>query len=199
MKERSAIQSEVVRANERDDELFPVLSEDGRVIGSATRRECHGGSRLLHPVVHLHVFDRAGQLFVQQRPLWKDVQPGKWDTAVGGHVSFGETIEMALRRETKEEIGLESFTPYVLAEYIFESAREREYVHSFCTVTETNLFPSEELSDGKFFQEKDLEKKLGQGFFTPNFEREYNKYVRSFIAEWRESLHKIGENEQKMR
>ena len=38
------------------NERFPIVDEEGRVIGSATRGECHNGSKLLHPVVHLHVF-----------------------------------------------------------------------------------------------------------------------------------------------
>ena len=78
-------------------ELFPVVDPDGRVVGSATRGECHGGSMLLHPVVHLHLFNSRGELYLQRRPLWKDIQPGRWDTAVGGHVSLGETIDEALR------------------------------------------------------------------------------------------------------
>ena len=36
------------------EERFPIVDEEGRVVGSATRGECHNGSRLLHPVVHLH-------------------------------------------------------------------------------------------------------------------------------------------------
>ena len=86
------------------EEKFPLVDEEGRVIGSATRGECHNGSRLLHPVVHLHVFNSAGDIYLQKRPEWKDIQPGKWDTAVGGHMDYGETPEQALRREVSEEL-----------------------------------------------------------------------------------------------
>ena len=51
-------------------ELFPVVDETGRVVGSATRGECHNGQRLLHPVVHLHLFNSRGELYLQKRPLW---------------------------------------------------------------------------------------------------------------------------------
>jgi isopentenyldiphosphate isomerase len=42
-------------------------------------------------VVHLHVFNSRGELYLQKRPEWKDIQPGKWDTAVGGHIDLGES------------------------------------------------------------------------------------------------------------
>jgi len=82
-------------------ELFPIVDETGNVIGSATRGEFHSGSKLLHPVVHLHVFNSKGDIYLQRRPDWKDIQPGKWDTAVGGHVDYGETPEQALQREVR--------------------------------------------------------------------------------------------------
>ena len=68
------------------DEWFPVVDATGLVLGKATRRECHNGSKKLHPVIHLHVFNEAGDLYLQKRSETKDIQPGKWDTAVGGHV-----------------------------------------------------------------------------------------------------------------
>lgn len=81
---------------DNQQEIFPIVDEDGKVVGSATRGECHSGSLLLHPVVHLHVFNSAGAVYLQKRPEWKDIQPGKWDTAVGGHIDYGETPEQAL-------------------------------------------------------------------------------------------------------
>ena len=90
---------------DNSEERFPLVDETGQVIGSATRGECHNGSKLLHPVVHLHVFNSKGEVYLQKRPEWKDIQPGMWDTSVGGHLDYGETPEQALVREGREELG----------------------------------------------------------------------------------------------
>lgn len=158
---------------DNEEELLPIVDEAGREIATASRGVCHSGSKLLHPVVHLHVFNRDGELFLQKRPLWKDIQPGRWDTAVGGHVSPGEPIEEALRREAAEELGLVDFLPEQMVSYIFESDRERELVNVFKTVIEYLPMPTEELDGGAFWNRQAILRSIGKGVFTPNFEQEY--------------------------
>ena len=63
--------------HDNQEEMFPVVNAMGEVVGCATRGECHSGSHLLHPVVHLHVFNNKGEVYLQKRPEWKDIQPGK--------------------------------------------------------------------------------------------------------------------------
>ena len=157
------------------DELLPVVDTDGRVVGQATRGECHNGGMLLHPVVHLHVFNPEGELFLQRRPAWKDIQPDKWDTAVGGHVDWGETVADALRREAREELGLTDFIPRPCTPYVFTSDRERELVNPFTTITAGPLHPTEELAGGRFWHREEIIESLGKGIFTPQFEQEYRR------------------------
>ncbi|WP_071147869.1 NUDIX hydrolase [Bacteroides ihuae] len=156
-------------------EIFPIVDEDGNIINSATRGECHSGSMLLHPVIHLHVFNSKGELYLQKRPEWKDVQPGKWDTSVGGHVDLGESIEIALKREAVEELGITDFIPQQLAHYIFESTREREMVFTHKTVYDGVISPSDELDGGRFWSIKEIKANIGKGIFTPNFEGEVER------------------------
>lgn len=163
--------------SDNSKEIFPVVDEQGNVIGSATRGECHGGSKLLHPVVHLHVFNSKGELYLQKRPMWKDIQPGKWDTAVGGHVDYGESVEHALRREVGEELGITDFIPEFVMSYVFESVREKELVNTFRTVYDGPVTPTDELDGGRFWTVEDIRDNIGKGVFTPNFESEIIKIL----------------------
>ena len=161
---------------DNQQEIFPIVDESGEVIGSATRGECHSGSRLLHPVVHLHVFNSKGELYLQKRPDWKDIQPGKWDTSVGGHIDYGETPEEALLREVHEELGITDFIPELVDKYVFESNRERELVYVNRTIFDGEICPSKaELDGGRFWTVREIHEAMGQGILTPNFESEYKR------------------------
>ena len=106
---------------DNEKEMFPLVLENGNIIGSISRNEAHDGTKRLHPVVHLHVFNNRGELYLQKRPAWKDIQPNKWDTACGGHIDLGENVEEALKREVKEELGITDYIPERIGQYILRA------------------------------------------------------------------------------
>ena len=63
--------------SDNNQEMFPIVDEQGNITGAATRGECHSGSKLLHPVIHLHVFNSKGDLYLQKRPEWKNRSPSR--------------------------------------------------------------------------------------------------------------------------
>ena len=158
------------------NELFPLVDENGEVKGSMTRDEAHDGTMKLHPVVHLHVFNSKGELYLQHRSKWKKVQPDKWDTATGGHIDYGETVMEALYREVNEEIGLASgsYEPRLIKKYIYNSPIEKELVYVFTTIYDGELSPSEtETQGGRFWSVDEIKQNIGANVFTPMFEKEY--------------------------
>lgn len=108
----------------------------------------------------------------------KDIQPGKWDTSVGGHVDYGEAIPDALRREAREELKIIGFEPIFAFQYLFRSDREYELVHTYYTIFNGVITTDPiEISEGKYWKISDIETNLGQHIFTPNFEREFRQLL----------------------
>ena len=158
-------------------EYFPVVTAEGEVVGKALRQDCHNGSHILHPVVHLHVFSSDGKLYLQRRAMHKDLLPGYWDTAVGGHVMYGETIMQALVREVQEEIGITDFTPEHVETYRYDSTRESEMVHVYKAIYDGPFHWNDgEVMDGRFWSIDELRETIGMDILTPNLEMELQRF-----------------------
>ncbi len=166
-----------------EGEVFPVVEESGLVVGRAERKYCHGGSRLLHPVVHLHIIDREERIYLQKRSMKKDIQPGKWDTAVGGHVGYGESLVEALLRESMEELHLTRFNPVYIGTYPYDSVRERELVNIFAAVGSFDISPDlDEVTEGRFWTLGEIDEAMGKNILTPNFEMEFGNIREKLLA-----------------
>lgn len=164
-------------------EWFPVVEPSGMVVGRAARDYCHGGDKPLHPVIHIHIIDRYSRIYLQKRSMRKEIQPGKWDTAVGGHVSYGESIMEAVYREASEELGFSEFNPVYLETYEFESSVEKEMVNVFAAVGSFELHPDlEEVEEGRWWELSDIDSSMGKGVFTPNFESEFQMIRSQLLA-----------------
>jgi isopentenyl-diphosphate Delta-isomerase len=115
-------------------DLLDVVDADDRVVGQATRADVHR-RQLLHRAVHILVTNAQGALYVQQRALTKDCQPGLWDTSAAGHVDSGESYAAAAVRELSEELGIVDAAPCFL--HALPASRETgfEFVHAYHCAT----------------------------------------------------------------
>ncbi len=164
-------------------ELLPLMEPSGLVYGQASREWCHSGSKALHPVVHLHIVDRLGNIYLQKRAMTKDLLPGYWDTAVGGHVTYGEQAVEALYREAAEELGLHAFNPIPLDTYIYQTERDNEFVFMYATVGHPDIAPDEaEVSEGRWWSQEELDAAFGKNLLTPNFESEFMQIRARLLA-----------------
>ncbi len=158
-------------------ELFEIVNDAGEVIGTAPREKCHGDPSLVHRAVHVLLFNSKGGLLLQLRSKDKDIQPGKWDTSVGGHLAVGETYEQAAVREMSEELGIEGVKMEYLYDYPLRNDVESENIRSFRAVYDGEVrFQKEEIDAVRFWSLDEVRSTLGKGVFTPNFEQEFGLY-----------------------
>lgn len=162
------------------EEMFEVVDATGRVLGLASRRECHANPELCHRVAHVLVFDSRGRIYLQKRSRTKDIQPGKWDTSVGGHLLPGETAAAGALRELAEELGVAAPRLEPLYRYILRSPVETEWVETFKLVWDGPILPDrDEIEEGRWWTPDEVRAELGRGGFTPNFEEEFGRWLRS--------------------
>ena len=104
-------------------EFLPIVNERGNIVGRAMYVELHQGSKMLHPVAHLHVMNGKGETM---RRYW-------W------HVAFGDTPEKTLKRKMAETLGLSGVNPKLKRQYIRETKTEKELIYVFTVVSEEDL------------------------------------------------------------
>ncbi len=159
------------------DEVFDIVDEQGRPVGKALRSQVHGNPELIHQAAHVIVEDSRGRIYLQKRSPDKDIQPGKWDTSVGGHAAPGEAPEATARREMAEELGHAPENLKFLYRYLWRSPVETELVSTFLCRDNGPFRPDPvEISEGRFWGREEIESALGSGMFTPNFEVEFRRF-----------------------
>ena len=161
-------------------EYFDTLDRNGRLTGRSSRAACHSDPSLIHRAVHILAVNSSGDILLQKRSPSKLIQPGKWDTSVGGHVGAGESVQDAVKRELKEELSIDpaSVDLKELYEYIWESDVETELVTTFTALYEGAVtIQEEEITEARFWTVQEIQENLGKGIFTPNFEYEYQKFI----------------------
>ena len=171
------------------NEQFPVVDENDEIRGYASRSEVHGNN-LRHRAVHILVFNRAGDVYLQQRSRWKDRHPLKWDSSAAGHVTAGESYDETARRELKEELGID-----VPLEKIFTlTASPRtghEFICGYRGVVSGNLAPNKcEIERGVFFAPTAIDgwASARPDDFAPGFLECWKSYRRKMRSGRQESI-----------
>jgi len=131
-------------------EIFDVVDDHDRVVSSASRHEVHT-RRLHHRAVHIFVFNKNGELFLQKRSRWKDAHPGRWDSSAAGHVNSGDDYESTAARELTEELGITARVEFI-AKIPASNMTGHEFVHLFRAQHEGPFsLPPAEIECGGFF------------------------------------------------
>ncbi len=105
MAERTDHRREKNRVVSFDSERLILVDEADREIGHASKADAHAGKGILHRAFSLFVFNRAGELLLQQRAASKPLWPGYWANSCCSHPRGGEDMDTATQRRLHEELG----------------------------------------------------------------------------------------------
>ena len=171
------------------EEMFDVVDEADRVIGSAPRSEVHR-HRLRHRAVHVLLFSERAELFVQKRSATKDTFPGCYDSSASGHLNTGEDYDICARRETQEELGLVvpvgRFSRHFKVEACEQTGWEFVWVYSVVTDEQPRINLAE-LESGEFWTPEYLRSLLlaSPELFAPGFVRVFGEFDRRGLFPWK--------------
>jgi len=120
-------------ANRPRDQLILVDASD-RETGVLSKEECHQGAGHRHRAFSVFLFNRQGELLLQQRSAAKPLWPLYWSNTCCSHPRQGETVEAAARRRLAEELALTAELRFL---YKFEYRAEYQQIgteHELCWV-----------------------------------------------------------------
>lgn len=138
-------------AAQSGDEMFDVVDQNDAVLRSAPRREVHVNN-WTHRAVHMILSNARGELLLQKRSLWKDRNPGLWDSSAAGHVDSGESYAAAASRELAEELGVKPPALTLIGKLTPCEATGWEFIEVFTGSHEGPFFPAPlELETTAFF------------------------------------------------
>jgi len=89
-----------------DSESLILVDDADREVGHLDRAQCHAGSGVLHRAFSLLIFNGNGELLLQQRSPGKRLWPLYWSNSCCSHPRRAESMETAIHRRLKEELGL---------------------------------------------------------------------------------------------
>lgn len=87
-------------------EFLWIVDKNDNPIGKATREEIHE-TNVWHRGIHV-LLNSQDKILLQLRSPKQDKSPNRYDCSVSGHVNYGESYDEAMRREIKEELGIEA-------------------------------------------------------------------------------------------
>ncbi|WP_143522351.1 NUDIX domain-containing protein, partial [Pseudomonas sp. 2822-17] len=87
------------RKDDHSLEIWDVYDRDRNLTGKTMKRGAPFEEGAHHLVVHVCIFNKEGQMLIQQRQPFKEGWPNMWDLTVGGSAVAGDTSQEAAERE----------------------------------------------------------------------------------------------------
>ena len=162
-------------------EHFEVFAEDGSSHGLMPRDVVHR-TGAWHKACQVFVYNRQGQLLLQQRSADKDLHPHCWDSSVGEHLKPGETFIAGAQRGLQEELGITGVAVEPVGAEVRLSTQtadyyDREIQQAFrCTYEGELRLAADEVAQTCWVDRAQLQQMLNEAQFTPWFLKHQERY-----------------------
>jgi len=170
------------------DEYIDIVNPDGTITGNTCLKSYAHQHGVLHASVHVWLYNKKGQILVQQRSCKKEIYPNLWDVSVAGHIGAGEHHLSAVQREVEEEIGV----IYSIDDFVYQGMFTEKHAHANGLIdyelhyvyllkfnqeiAKLNL-QKEEVAQVKFMSIEDLTNQINnRNLFVPH-DKEYYQYI----------------------
>ncbi len=129
------------------DDMIVFVDEEDRPIGTSRKLAAHDADTGLHRAFSIFIFNRKGELLLQQRALSKKTWPGTWSNSCCGHVMLHERVEAAAKRRLSFELGMSGIElRVVLPKFRYKAEKGGVVENELCPVlvgfTETQTKPN---------------------------------------------------------
>ena len=136
---------------QNDGELFDVVDIDDQVLRQEKRSVVHQND-LIHRAVHMLVFNKRKEVFLQKRSRLKDKNPGVWGSSAAGHLDAGEEYEAAAVRELEEELSVKGVDLQEIGKLTPSKLTGWEHIRLYITRYDGALrYPCSEIETGEWF------------------------------------------------
>lgn len=170
-----------------EGESLILVDLDDKEKGVLSKAECHDGEGVLHRAFSVFLFNRDGELLLQQRAAGKRLWPMFWSNTCCSHPRQGESIEVAAVRRLEDELHASAELEFV---YKFsyrakfqDLGSEHELCHVFLGRLDGDVRPNEtEIEALRFVLAGQLEEEFQTRpeQFTPWFRMEWQRLNDEF-------------------
>ena len=180
-------------------EYLDIVDENNNLTGMVVEREEAHRKNLYHRHVMTWIMNDKGEVLMQKRADNKNRHPGEW-AKTGGHVEAGETVEDALQREVKEEVGM--FVPkesmQLISIFRSHNPDNNFFVYSFISYVNYKIeeceLQKEEVAEIRYFTIEELEQAKKEDNKEYAFSRwtdeEFNQEMKNLKEKRKEILGK---------
>ena len=155
-------------------ENFDVYDKDRRTLGYTYPRGTKLKNDEYRTVVHICVFNKNGEMLIQQRASCKKLWANKWDITAGGNVMAGESSSEGASRELYEELGINVDFSNIRPHFTinFENGFDDYYFLNLELNLNDLTLQEDEVQSVKWASKAEVEKMFDDGLFLP--------YIKSF-------------------